>query len=313
MGKVLIMGASGTAGAAVAASLIVAGHDVTACVRPNSVTPHGLQRIEANDVLSSACEHIRSGEFDAVVSCLASRTGTPSDAWAIDHDAQQALLGAAVGNTAHFVLMSAICVQKPKLSFQHAKLAFEASLIQSGLRYSIIRPTAFFKSLSGQVERVRSGKPFLLFGDGRLTACKPISDRDLATFTAQCLTNETHWNAVLPIGGPGPAMTPRDLGNALFKLLGREAQYRSVPPVLLSGIASALSLPGKFISPIATKAELARIGHYYATESMLVWDQDAQRYNADATPEFGHDTLVEHFAQLLDGSVTTELGAHRVF
>lgn len=33
--------------------------------------------------------------------------------------------------------------------------------------YSIVRPTSFFKSLSGQVDRLRRGKPFLVFGDGR--------------------------------------------------------------------------------------------------------------------------------------------------
>ena len=32
------------------------------------------------------------------------------------------------------VLLSAICVQKPLLAFQHAKLAFEKALIESGLR-----------------------------------------------------------------------------------------------------------------------------------------------------------------------------------
>jgi divinyl chlorophyllide a 8-vinyl-reductase len=52
------------------------------------------------------------------------------------------------------VLLSAICVQKPELAFQHAKLAFERALIDSGLAYTIVRPTAFFKSLSGQVDRV---------------------------------------------------------------------------------------------------------------------------------------------------------------
>ena len=67
-----------------------------------------------------------------------------------------------------FVLLSAICVQKPLLAFQHAKLAFEASLKSSGLIWSIVRPTAFFKSLSGQVKRVQRGKSFLLFGDGTL-------------------------------------------------------------------------------------------------------------------------------------------------
>lgn len=75
-----------------------------------------------------------------------------------------------------FVRLSAICVQKPRLAFQHAKLAFEVELQASGLDWTIVRPTAYFKSLSGQVERVRQGKPFLMFGDGTLTACKPISD-----------------------------------------------------------------------------------------------------------------------------------------
>jgi divinyl chlorophyllide a 8-vinyl-reductase len=53
------------------------------------------------------------------------------------------------------------------LAFQHAKLAFEAALIDSGLTYSIVRPTAFLKSLSGQVERVKRGRPFLVFGTVR--------------------------------------------------------------------------------------------------------------------------------------------------
>ena len=71
-------------------------------------------------------------------------------------------------------------IDRRALSF--AKLAFEAELRASGLVWSIVRPTAFFKSLSGQVARVQAGKPFLVFGDGRLTACKPISDPDLGVF-----------------------------------------------------------------------------------------------------------------------------------
>lgn len=52
----------------------------------------------------------------------------------------------------HFVLLSAICVQKPLLEFQKAKLKFEAELqTTDAITYSIVRPTAFFKSLAGQV------------------------------------------------------------------------------------------------------------------------------------------------------------------
>ena len=37
-----------------------------------------------------------------------------------------------------------------------------------------------------------------------------------------------------------------------------------------------------------TGREFARTGRYYATESMLVWDEAAGRYDPDATPEFGN-------------------------
>jgi divinyl chlorophyllide a 8-vinyl-reductase len=128
-----------------------------------------------------------AARFDAVVSCLASRSGAPADAWAIDHDAQVAALEAAkAAGVRHFVLLSAICVQKPKTGIPAREAGVRGKADRaSGLRLdSIVRPTAFFKSLSGQVGRLRAGKPFLLFGDGTLTACKPISDDDLGRFVA---------------------------------------------------------------------------------------------------------------------------------
>lgn len=117
------------------------------------------------------------------MSCLASRTGAPKDARAIDHQAHVTALAAArAAGVSQVVLLSAICVQKPLRAFQHAKLAFEKVLIDSGVNYLIVRATAFFKSLSGQIERVKKGKLFLVFGDGLLTACKPSSDGDLGAY-----------------------------------------------------------------------------------------------------------------------------------
>ncbi len=43
-------------------------------------------------------------------------------------------------------------MQRPLLEFQRAKLKFEEELQAAGdITYSIVRPTAFFKSLAGQV------------------------------------------------------------------------------------------------------------------------------------------------------------------
>jgi divinyl chlorophyllide a 8-vinyl-reductase len=181
------------------------------------------------------------------------------------------------------------------------------------LTYSIVRPTAFFKSLSGQIQRLKQGQPFLLFADGRLTACKPISDHDLGHFIAACLIDADKHNRILPIGGPGEAITPLQQGEYLFKLLGKTPKYKHVPVALLDVIINVLMILGKLIPPLADKAELARIGRYYATESMLVWNTRTQTYDANATPSFGTQTLFEHYELLVAGKADVQLGDHSVF
>jgi divinyl chlorophyllide a 8-vinyl-reductase len=245
---------------------------------------------------------------------MASRSGAPDDAWAVDYHAQIIAMEAAKeAGLGHFILLSAICVQKPVLAFQHAKLAFEAALIDSGMRYSIVRPTAFFKSLSGQIERVRAGRPFLIFGDGTLTACKPISDDDLAEYIAGCLDDDSRWNRILPIGGPGDAITPRQQGEALFEMLGKPPRFRSIPVAMLRGIVGVLSAIGRLVPAAARKAELARIGRYYATESMLVLDPQSGRYDAASTPSTGTETLFDYYRSVLAGDTAPERGDHAVF
>ncbi|MEY4871843.1 MAG: hypothetical protein RLZZ563_1173, partial [Pseudomonadota bacterium] len=58
---------------------------------------------------------------------------------------------------------------------------------------------------------------------------------------------------------------------------------------------------------------LARIGRYYATESMLLLDPVTGRYDADATPESGADTLFEFYARVLRGEAQVDRGDHAVF
>ena len=324
--RVFVVGATGTIGTATVRSLVRRGHEVVCFVRPraggrmqapDTVTQLAGASLRFGDVTNAeslARDGFRGEHFDVLVSCLASRTGAPKDAWAIDHRAHVEVLAAArAAGVSHMVLLSAICVQKPLLAFQHAKLAFERVLCESGITYSIVRPTAFFKSLSGQVGRVQQGKPFLLFGDGMMTACKPISDDDLAEYLADCLDDETRHNRVLPIGGPGEAITPKQQGEQLFALLGLEPRFRHVPVAFLDIIVRALSVMGVAVPSLKAKAELARIGRYYATESMLVLNPETRRYDAAATPATGTETLFEFYARLIKGEAAVERGDHAVF
>jgi divinyl chlorophyllide a 8-vinyl-reductase len=324
--RVLLFGATGTIGQATCKAMLHArsrggllctpqSHGPTAQSQTRELLAGAQVRFgDVQSIESVKNEGLQGERFDAIVSCMASRTGAPKDAWAIDYQAHSQLLQIAKeAGIAQFVLLSAICVQKPLLAFQQAKLAFEKELRESGLVYSIVRPTAFFKSLSGQIKRLQQNKPFLLFADGQLTACKPISDHDLGMFIAECLSDPGKHNQILPIGGPGEAITPLQQGEYLFKAMGKTPKYKHVPVALLDVIIQVLNILGWFIPSLAAKAELARIGRYYATESMLVWDAQSLRYDAQATPSFGTQTLFAHYDQLLTGQANVQLGEHSVF
>lgn len=307
--RILLLGATGTIGRAALTELTARGHEVVCFIRPQSdasaIAEFPEQAIlrygEITDQTALADQGFCGEPFDALVSCLASRTGVSKEAWALDYQAHvDALTLAKQAGVRQFVLLSAICVQRPKLAFQRAKLAFEETLIKSGLTYSIVRPTAFFKSLSGQVDRVRAGKAYMMFGDGELTACKPISDADLAAYIADCLDQPDLQNKILPIGGPGPAITPKEQGEFLFSLLGEPPRLQRVPPAMLKWIGRVLGGLAKLVPLLAARAEYARIGHYYATESMLVFDQETQTYRADLTPSTGTQTLFDHYRDLLE-------------
>jgi divinyl chlorophyllide a 8-vinyl-reductase len=286
--NILLAGGSGTIGSAVVRQLGAELHTVAALTRA---------ALADRTELAAAMAETKP---DIVISCLASRSGATKDAQVVDFGANLALLEAARDAGAkQFILLSAICVQKPLLAFQHAKLAFEARLMASGMTYTIVRPTAFFKSLSGQVGRVKAGKPFLIFGDGELTRCKPISDGDMARFIAGCIGNPEAANAILPIGGPGPAISLREQGELLFALTGQAPRFTSISPKMFTYAERLLNLGAGVSDWFAEKAEYARIARYYATESMLVLDPATGRYSAELTPEFGSETLRDHYARLL--------------
>ena len=313
---VVLLGASGTIGRAVLRELLSRGVAVRCPLRarPDDLPDHPNLCITLGDLQDTGLQAQVMTGASRIISCLASRSGAPKDAWNVEYGLNSLWLKAALSaEVRQFILLSALCVQRPELAFQQAKLAFEADLQASGLTWTIVRPTAFFKSLSGQMERLRNGKPFLVFGDGRLTACKPISDSDLARYLVDSLHDPERANRILPIGGPGPAETPAEQGEALAQALGVPLKIRHVPVAFLDVIIAVLSVAG-WVSPRARdKAELARIGKHYATRSMLVWDPQTSTYSDEATPETGLDRLETYYRQLASGEAVLDRGDHAVF
>lgn len=318
--RIILAGATGYIGRHVARELIGRGHHVVSLVRatwqamPPELAGSEVRTAEVCDPASLAREGFAGEPVDAVVSCIASRSGGITDAWRVDYTANRNLLAAAqAAGTGQFLLLSAICVQKPRLAFQHAKLASEQALQAAELNWTIVRPTAFYNSLAGQVPRVRAGKPYLLFGDGG-TACRPISERDLATFMADCLEDPLRQRRILPIGGPDPALTARERGELLFELTGHRPRFRRIPTRLLDTLVPTFEALARAAPRLRDKAEFARIARYYATEDMLWLDPATGRYDAAATPATGRDTLRDFYARVLrEGMAGQELGEQGIF
>ena len=316
--QVVVVGATGYIGKAVVRESIRRGYPTKAVVRDKRRAESepkfsGAEVVETdvtNTKALASCPAFAPGAVDVVVSCLASRTGTKSDSYAIDYQATLNCLEAArAAGARHFVLLSAYCVKSAErrdpyaLQFQYAKKEFEGKLeSQDDCSYSIVRPTAFFKSVSGQLEVVDSGAPFVYFdlGGGRSATCNPISEADLAIALVDTIADPKRKNKVWNIGGPDNGLSMEEQGKMLAKVLGKEEPKLLAVPiglfdVIISGIQGVANLLGQweatqgFAGKFEDAAELGRIGKYYAVEDMLTTEPDEK---------FGFTSLMEHYTKI---------------
>jgi len=308
--KIFVAGSTGYIGKNVVKYALDNGFDVVTAKRHSDNKPGQLnKKLKVIKISSNDNDWIADLEkVDVIISCLASRTGEPKDAHLVDYKLNCLLLEKAKAlKCSQFILLSAICVQKPRLAFQFEKLAFEEELKKSGLNFSIVRPTAYFKSLSGQIENIKKGKPYVYFGDGQITQCNPISEKDLSLYILSCIKDKTKWQKILPIGGPKQSITPKDIGKILFEIFEVSPKYKSFPTKLLDAIRLLLLIISPFSNWAKNKSELIKIAKYYATESMLIWDEKKECYDANMTPSTGKDTLRDYFYSIKNLDLQLEI------
>ena len=313
--KVLLLGYTGYIGATLAKVLLEKNIQVVCPVR-NKKPPKKNENIVFVD-MSQIESFLETSKVKptTVISCIASRKGGVTDSWDVEYTLNKFFLNLCKrAGINRFILLSAICVQKPTLEFQKAKLAFETLLKNSTLEYEIIRPTAFFKSLSGQIDRVKKGKSFLVFGNGELTTCKPISARDLSEFIIAFVLRKRAENKIHLVGGPGPPISPKNQAELLFKLSKNEKKITHISPKLFLVIIYVLMPLSKISKQIQDFREFLKIAYYYATESMLFWDEKNHAYSSKKTPEFGKDTLEDYYKKILDKDIVyKELKDQKLF
>jgi len=318
--RVVVFGGTGYIGKATVNELAARGHFVVVVTRERSGIGGEKSMADVASMYASAGVEVVGGDVtdeaaltatilaiqppvEAAICCLASRTGGRQDSFDIDYQATMNCAHAVKKAGANqFVLLSAVCVQRPKLGFQEAKLKAQNELAKMGgeMSYSIVQPTAFFKSLVGQVKGVKGGSPYVMFGDGTEVKCKPISEQDLAAYISDCIWDDKKRNKILPIGGPGDAMSFKEQGTLLFNLLGKEPSFICVPYWIFDVVQGVIDF---FAGKDSDTAEFGRIGRYYAEESMLVLDPATGKYSGEMTPSYGKTSLRDFLTEaLMEGS-----------
>ncbi|KAG8469826.1 hypothetical protein KFE25_006281 [Diacronema lutheri] len=314
--RVVVVGASGYIGRAVVHNAARRGYDTTAVVRDlraaRLAQTDGVRVVQADVCDQSSLQRrggpLEPGAADVVICCLASRRGTARDAEAVDYAATMNCVRAAVAcGCRHFVLLSAICVrsaerQEPHaLHFQDCKLRVEEqlrALAAAGvLSHSIVRPTAFFKSVCNQFERVAEGGRFTYFdlGGGRCIRSNPISERDLAAALVDTIAEPARRNSVWQIGGPNRPLSKIEQGALMAAAAGRPPPATvGVPIGVLHAVVGALELLARLTraAPVEDAAEIARILRYYATEDMVAVGE-GEVYGSDSLVDFYRTVAAE--------------------
>lgn len=323
---VVVAGATGYIGRQVVRELVSRDVPCVAMVRSKENLPSKTQACLAGAEVV-VCDPLEKDEtFDlykhftpaSTICCLASRSGVKRDSWAVDYGGGKNVMEAQnmiaqeynqISNKRpeedHYVLLSAYCVGKPLLEYQFAKLKLEEELrTMDAISHSIVRPTAFFKSLDGQLESARKGNPLLHFGSGDCSA-NAICEEDLARFLVDCAVNPVGvdmYDATRDVGGPdNPPITKKQQLQLIYETLGIPEEQRriiSLPVGLIDSViasASAVSGLAKLLHARSLEercedaAEIARIVKYYATEPMVAVDEGQIQ---------GSRRLADHFSRI---------------
>ncbi len=213
MSAILIVGATGLLGSDICKQLTAEGRSVRALVRPTSDPPkvdglkllgveivHGDVRDRAS--LDEACKGV-----DVVISTVSAMPFSyqpgVNDIQTTDLDGILNLIEAAKANqVSHFIYTSFSKNIDQDFPLRNAKREVEKRLMESGLTYTILRPSCFMEVWLGPAVGfdAANGK-VVIYGTGK-NPIGWIAIHDVTQFAVASLDNPAAKNAILELGGP---------------------------------------------------------------------------------------------------------------
>jgi uncharacterized protein YbjT (DUF2867 family) len=238
---VLVTGGTGLIGQKVVHALRAQGHDVRALVRrPERATQLAAwgSELAAGDVTDPTSLRAAVEGCSQVVHLVAILKGSPRDFHRVMTQGTKDLVAAAKdARVERFVLMSALgtsATTKGTVPYFASKWAMEQETLESGLEYTIFRPSFFFGRDGGAlplfIKQVRYSPVVTVIGSG-LQRIQPIWVEDVAEHFARAVGNPQAANRTFEIGGPD-VVTWNELYSRIAKALGKRRALVHVPSSL---------------------------------------------------------------------------------
>lgn len=239
---ILVVGATGLLGGEICRQLSAAGHPVRALVRPTSAEGRveNLRVLGAELVtgdlkdrasLDAAC----AGAEVVITTASTTLSRQPDDTIAsVDQDGQLQLIEAAkAGGVSRFIYISYSGNHTIHCALTTAKRTVEHALRESGMTYTILRPSYFMEVwLSPALGFDAANAQARVYGSGR-APISFISFKDVARFVNRSLTTPAARNATIELGGP-EAVSPLDVVHTFERSTGRSFALEHLAEELLA-------------------------------------------------------------------------------
>ncbi len=146
----------------------------------------------------------------------------------VDYQGNKNILDIALGKSVKkFIYVSVFKAHMYQyLEIVRAHEDFVRDLQDSGLNYTVIRPTGYFSDMSEFLKMAKSGRVYLI-GNGE-NRINPIHGADLAKVCVDAVTDKEH---EIPVGGP-VTYSIRKIAELAFLTLGGKPKITRIPPWL---------------------------------------------------------------------------------
>ncbi len=203
----------------------------------------GRAEIIAGDVREPGTLGPAMGGVDTVVSAVTGFGPGADGVKAVDEDGNRNLIAAAVAAGVRRFLLLSVEQASPEhpMQLMRRKYAAEQSLRQSGLQWTIVRPTAFAELWAGIVgDPIARGATTVVFGKGD-NPVNFVSATDVAAVVGALLADADWAGETISVGGPAD-VTMNELVRLVETATGRNAHVRHLPHPLLR-VGRVLTLP----------------------------------------------------------------------